>query len=57
MVASYVERVTFDTIYSDPTVPYGQVRLVIHMRKTDSDGRVIKASYSSMVKMRNFERD
>ena len=57
VVASHVERITFDTIYTDPTIPYGQVRVVIHMRKTNSDGRVIKASYSSMVKMRNFERD
>ena len=57
VIASHVERITFDTIYSDSTIPYGQVRLVIHMRKTNTDGRIIKAAYSSMVKMRNFERD
>ena len=48
VIASHVERITFDTIYSDSSVPYGQVRVVIHLRKTDTDGRVIKASYSSI---------
>ena len=57
IVASYVERITFDDIYTDPTVPFGQVRVIIHMRKKATDGRIVKSSYATKVKMRNFERE
>ncbi len=55
LVARYVERLCFDDCTTDASVPYGQIRVTLHMRKTTSDGRVIKAMYSTLVKMRNFE--
>jgi prepilin-type N-terminal cleavage/methylation domain-containing protein len=55
IVARYVERMLFDDSATDSGVPYGQVRLTLYMRKTTSDGRVVKASYSTIVKMRNYE--
>ncbi len=57
VVARFVERIAFDDMYSDPTIPYGQIRVVIHMRKKTTDGRIIKAGHATMVKMRNFERE
>lgn len=55
IVARYVERICFDDSSTDSSVPYGQVRLILHMRKTTTDGRVVKANYSTLVKMRNYE--
>jgi type II secretory pathway component PulJ len=55
IVARYVERMCFDDNATDSSVPYGQIRLTVHMRKTTTDGRVVKASYSTLVKMRNYE--
>ncbi len=57
VVARFVERVTFDDVYSDPTIPYAQVRVVVHLRRKTTDGRIVKAGHSTMVKMRNFERE
>ena len=57
VVARFVERITFDDVYSDPTVSYAQVRVVIHLRRKTTDGRIIKTGHSTMVKMRNFERE
>jgi prepilin-type N-terminal cleavage/methylation domain-containing protein len=55
IVARYVERVCFDDSATDSNVPYGQVRLTLHMRKTTTDGRVVKTIYSTLIKMRNYE--
>ena len=55
VVARNVERLCFDDIDTDPAVPYGQIRVTLHMRRTTSDGRVVKTSYSTLVKMRNYE--
>jgi len=55
IIARYVERLCFDDINTDATVPYGQIKVTLHMRKTTSDGRVVKASYSTLVRMRNYE--
>jgi prepilin-type N-terminal cleavage/methylation domain-containing protein len=55
IVARYVERMCFDDNATDSSVSYGQIRLTLYMRKTTTDGRVVKASYSTIVKMRNYE--
>lgn len=55
VIARYVERVCIDSNATDPTVPYGELRIIVNMRKTTSDGRIIKSTYMTMVKMRNYE--
>ncbi len=55
VIARFVERLCFDDCNTDISIPFGQVRVTLHMRKTASDGRVIRAEYSTLVKMRNYE--
>ncbi len=55
IIARFVERFAVDDITTDASVPYGQVRIMIHLRKKTTDGRIIKASYSTLVSMRNYD--
>lgn len=55
VVARFVERVCFDDCTTDSSIPYGQIRVTLHMKKTAPDGRAIRATYSTLVKMRNYE--
>lgn len=55
VVARFVERLCFDNMSTDASVPYGQIRVTLHLRKMTSNGRIVKAVYSTLVKMRNYE--
>ncbi len=53
VLARHVERVTFDTQYSDPTVNAHQIVISLYLTQTTKHGRTLSASIVSSVNMRN----
>lgn len=55
IVARFVERVRFDDSGTDSSIPYGQIRVTLEMKKVSPEGRAIRTTYSTLVRMRNYE--
>lgn len=54
-IASYVERVTFDTIYTDPTIGMNDIVVTLYMAKPTNRGVWVDAIMSTVVSMRNVD--
>lgn len=55
VLAHYVERVTFDTIYTDATIDMDEVVISMYMARPTPQGVLLETSLSTVVTMRNVD--
>jgi hypothetical protein len=54
VLAEYVERITFDTIHTDPSIDMDEIVINIHMARPTPTGTWLESSLSTCVTMRNI---
>lgn len=57
IVANYVERVTFDTIRTDPTIDWNGIVATIYMARPTPRGVWLETQLSTSIKMRNTDEE
>lgn len=57
VVANYVERITFDTVRTDPTIDWNGVVVTVYLARPTPRGVWLQTQLSTVVKMRNTDED
>ncbi len=57
VIADYVERITFDTVRTDPTIDWNGCVVTVYMAKPTSRGVWLQTQLSTIVKMRNTNQE
>lgn len=52
-VGPYVTNITFDVVFNDPSLRFGEIAVVIYLQKTNAQGQVIQAALEGSVALRN----
>lgn len=55
IIADYVERVTFDTVRTDPTIDWNGIVVTVYMAKPTPRGVWLETQLSTTIKMRNTD--
>ncbi|MHC4712538.1 MAG: PilW family protein [Planctomycetota bacterium] len=55
IIARYVERITFDTIYTDAAVDMNEIAITIYLARPTPRGVLLQATMSTCVTMRNID--